>query len=274
MDYKYLSGNAFKSICKYSSGRYTSARDHNFDFKIRDDVENNYVFVKTEYIPTFFEYIHLDFPFKIITHNSDEAIDKRFLKYIDNPLVEKWYGQNINIDHPKLCSIPIGLANPKWKHGNQDAIDVVNKKRLFEEKDNLLYVNFDIGTNSPERLKCLRHTPTTRSQRTSFPEYLEKMSRSYFALSPDGNGIDCHKHWECFYLRTIPIVTRSLNLKYYKDCPFLIIDDWEDFKNLALTPELYHKIWNDFDTEKILLDNFLLKIGLRNEEKRFAGFFR
>lgn len=274
MKYKYLSGNAFKSVCKYSSGHYSSAREPHFDFKVRKDLDNNYVFVKTEYIATFFEYIHLDFPFKIITHNSDEAIDHRFLKYLDNPLIEEWYGQNINVDHPKLRSIPIGLANPKWAHGNQRTMDLAIDAEYWKDKKRFVYVNFDIGTNPPERQKCLQETGLQMAGRESFPNYLRDMGESFFALSPNGNGIDCHKHWECFYMRTIPIVTRSLNLKYYRDYPFLIIDDWKDFKDLELTPELYKKIWNNFNVDHILLDNYLLKIGLQNEQATFAGLFR
>ncbi len=266
MKYKYLSGNAFKNICKYSSGHYSSAREHHFNFKVRKDLDNNYVFVKTEYIPTFFEYIHLDFPFKIITHNSDEAIDHRFLKYLDNPLVQEWYGQNINIEHEKLRSIPIGLANPKWAHGNQEAIELAIEAEHWRNKCKKVYVNFDIGTNPLERQKCLQETGLEMAGRTSFPDYLRSMGESFFALSPNGNGIDCHKHWECFYMKTIPIVTRSINLKHYKGYPFLVIDDWKDFKNLELTPELYEKTWNNFNPEQLLFDNFVLRTGLSNDQ--------
>ena len=51
---KYICGNAFKSICKYSSGSYKNATRHEFDFRVRSDLDNNLVFVNTHYPRTFF----------------------------------------------------------------------------------------------------------------------------------------------------------------------------------------------------------------------------
>ena len=51
---KYLCGNAFKSICKYSCGSYTDAFKHDFDFRVKKNVDNDLVFVKTEYLEHFF----------------------------------------------------------------------------------------------------------------------------------------------------------------------------------------------------------------------------
>ena len=42
-----------------------------------------------------------------------------------------------------------------------------------------------------------------------FSDYIKELSSCYFCLSPNGNGIDCHKHWECLYLGVIPIVTKK-----------------------------------------------------------------
>ena len=77
-------------------------------------------FVKTEYVANFFHYVDIDHNFNIFTHNSDIPINDEFLKYLNDPRVINWYGQNIDIEHEKLKSVPIGLANPKWAHGNQD----------------------------------------------------------------------------------------------------------------------------------------------------------
>ena len=257
--YQYLSGNAFKSICKYSCGHYTSAREHGFNFKVDDNRNNNYVFVKTEYIPSFFNYIDLKFPFTLITHNSDESIDERFLSFIDHPLVEKWYGQNINIRHPKVSSIPIGLANPKWSHGNPENFSKALENHSPHNKNSLVYVNFDIGTNPHERLKCLEETGLPNSERVDFSTYLKDMAESYFTLSPNGNGIDCHKHWEALYLQTIPVVTKSINMEFYTDLPFLVLDDWSEFKNITLSEELYRSIWKKFDPTSLLFNNYINK---------------
>tara|TARA_R100000008_G_scaffold65847_1_gene42810 strand:+ start:2800 stop:3594 length:795 start_codon:yes stop_codon:yes gene_type:complete len=262
-NFKYICGNAFKSLCQYSSGSYSDARTHNFDFKVRKDIDNDYVFVKLEYLPTFLEYIKLDFPFTLFTHNTDVSIVENndiFQSVLNNPQVKRWYSQNVSYEHPKLFSIPIGLANPKWAHGNPDKMDFAINENY--KKNNMVYCNFDIGTNPPERTKCLEETGLKLPKRVPIEKYLEEMGRSYFCLSPNGNGIDCHKHWEALYLKTIPIVTKSINIDCYSQFPFLVIDDWQDYKNLNLSKELYEDIWKDFDPSSIYFENYIKKIIL------------
>ena len=260
--YEFLCGNAFKSLCKYSVGHYSSAREHHFSFNIRNDVENNYIFCKTEYIPTFFEYIKPEFDFVLFTHNSDVPIDCQFLKWLNNPRVLKWYGQNINIEHQKLHSIPIGLANPKWAHGNPEEFKSALASEPWKNKKNLLYANFDVLTNPQERQSCLKYTNATPPERMPFKDYLNDVAESYFVLSPNGNGIDCHKHWETFHMHAIPIVTQSANLKFYEDLPFLVLEDWSHFGELNLTPQLYHDIWTDFNPDELLFNNFVKKLKI------------
>jgi hypothetical protein len=262
-NFKYICGNAFKSLCKYSSGSYSSAREHKFDFKINKNVNNNYVFVKLEYLPTFIEYIKIDFPFTLFTHNSDIPIvenNETFQSILNNPLVETWYSQNVAYDHPKLHSIPIGLANPKWPHGDPNKMDLAINQNYT--KDNMVYCNFDIGTNPHERNRCLEYSGLKLAKRAPIEEYLEGVGKSFFCVSPNGNGIDCHKHWEALYLKTIPIVTKSINIDKYKDLPFLIIDDWKDYKKLNLSEQLYKKILSDFNPESIYFNNYIRKLNL------------
>ena len=85
--------------------------------------------------------------------------------------------------------------------------------------------------------------------RLPFDKHLEILSSSFFCISPDGNGLDCHRHWEALYLKTIPIVTKSFLVESLKreGFPFLILDEWSDFNSLELSPKLYNDIWKDFD---------------------------
>lgn len=265
-DYKYICGNAFKSICKYSVGKYTDARAHDFNFSIKENLDNNTVFIKTEYVGNFFHYIDIDIPIHIITHNSDIPIDKRFSNFLENDNVLSWRGQNINIEHEKVTPVPIGLANPKWPHGNPEIFnkvreDLVNGKI---KKDKLFYVNFDIYTNFEERQQCLRQTGFDLEPKVDFETYLREVARSYFIISPDGNGIDCHKHWESLYLNCVPVVSSGINTRYFKDkgIPFLIVDNWSELNNIKLCPELYEKIWGDFDSDTLLFDNYLLNLQI------------
>lgn len=98
------------------------------------------------------------------------------------------------------------------------------------------------------------------SSRQNFKQYLNELHLSLFSISPNGNGIDCHKIWESLYLKTIPIVTKSINIDYYSDYPILIIDDWGSFRKEDITIELYNKIIKKYDNSKLELNHFLEKI--------------
>ena len=71
MKYKFLCGNAFRSECKYSVGKYLDARQHDFSFSIKaDSRDNDCVFIKTEYLGNFFHYINF-----ILQNNSHQDKD-------------------------------------------------------------------------------------------------------------------------------------------------------------------------------------------------------
>ncbi|NGX58300.1 MAG: hypothetical protein K940chlam3_01205 [Chlamydiae bacterium] len=240
---RYITGNEFKALCRYSFDEY--------GYRINRKVDNNCWFVKTDLLEKFLaQYLPTE-DFVLISHNADHGVVDKFLPYLDLPNLIHWYGQNIETTHPKLTSIPIGLCN----FANHNAMRVVQKKDLA--KTNLVYANYSVETNRKEREKCLKETGVPIEKWKGFQAYLEDVAHSFFVLSPDGNGIDCHRTWEALYLKAIPIVTRSINVEFYADLPIIILDSWEDYKNLDLTPELYLEIWGDFDPSFLTVENFI-----------------
>ena len=246
-----------------------------FDEFRQDPVDNitedgQVVFIKTDLVPMFFENVmpKIRHGVKIITHNSAIGIDLNHLQFLDNRGVEYWYAQNANIRHDKLISIPLGLANKRWEHGNIIDIEKVMKTRA--DKQHLVYMNFDIKTNSSERLKV--HSFFTEkdfvySARTKpFVEYLKDLKSSKFSLSPQGMGVDCHRIWESILVGTIPIVKDCQNISFYKDMPILVIDDWSDVSQTFLEKE-YEKIRSDWNDSKLFLDYWLEEIGLLDVRK-------
>jgi hypothetical protein len=245
-----ITGNKFKKICHHSIDEFGFVRHSE---PINGEILK--VFVKIDYVPYFFSnppYV----PFILITHNGDLPIDDNYLKYLDNNNLIKWYGQNVMTHHPKLKSIPIGIANEKWEHGNETIFYEVMSQE--NKKEQLMYVNFDVNTNIQERNYCLSNLNKFNlkmSERVPFKKYLEDVSKSYFVISPNGNGIDCHKIWESLYLKTIPIVTQSINIDFYKHLPILIIKDWGDFNPSNYSIDLYNELWNNFDINNLSFEN-------------------
>lgn len=248
----YITGNKFKKNCHYSYDEYgfIKHREPNNNELLR-------IFVKIDYVHDFFKQKQYT-PYILITHNGDLPVDNNYLRYIDDINLVKWYGQNIMVHHPKLISIPIGIANEIWPHGDEKIFNEVINQNITKER--LIYVNFDVNTNRNERNYCLSELNKKgleMSNKLPFKEYLHEVSKSYFVVSPNGNGVDCHKTWEALYLGAIPIVTKSTNIDFYKDYPIIIIDDWYNFNPDYFTVDLYNKIWDDFKITKLNLKNFI-----------------
>ena len=247
----YITGNKFKKNCHHS---YDEQGYVIHSQPVNDEVLK--IFVKSDYVHNFFN-IKIDNPYILFTHNGDYPIDDSYLQYLNSDNLIKWYVQNIMTKHSKLFSIPIGIANENWGHGNENVFNEVIQKNL--QKERLIYANFDVNTNQHERNYCLkeiRNNGLNMSNKLPFKEYLEELSKSYFVISPNGNGIDCHKTWEALYLRSIPIVTKSINIDFYRDYPIIVIDDWSKFNPNDFNVDLYNKTWGDFNIKNLNIKHF------------------
>jgi hypothetical protein len=247
----FITGNKFKKISDFvldESGFVVTGN-------------NNIIpifFVKTDLIDLFYSKYVPNHPFKLITHNSDYPITENHSKYLDNNLLVSWYAQNVNFKHEKLKSIPIGIANETWPHGNEEVFNNEISKNTV--KTNLVYCNFDINTNFYERTKCfssMNRNGLIMSNKTNFETYISELSASFFCLSPNGNGIDCHKTWEAIYLKTIPVVTESINIDFYHDYPIYVIENWDKFDITELNENLYSDLIKKFDYNKLNISFFI-----------------
>jgi hypothetical protein len=199
-------------------------------------------------------------PYVLITHNGDQGINGSHHEILNDPNLIRWFGQNVEINHPKLESIPIGLANGEIERNEKLYLDIIEKETV---KSQMLYCNNTIWSHVGERAKCqqsIERYGLKNSERVSIDVYLENIKSSYFVLAPDGNGVDTHKLWECLYLKAIPIVTKSINANFYADLPILFIDDWDDFNPNALSVELYNTIIKKHDPEKLDFEYYKQKI--------------
>jgi hypothetical protein len=264
--FPYLNGNSFAVQCRHI---------WNYDgYKINPKAKHdNWVFVKTDYISNFFSNVNLHHPFVMFTHNSDYSINENHLKFLDDPRIIAWFAQNVAIKHPKLKPIPIGIAPAGYAHGDISAINKIRDEQNIKTK--MFYANYSIQNNRAEREYCLQQTGIPLESDinggwngfaggyklpTTFEGYLRDLSKSYFSISPKGNGIDCHRTWESLYVGTIPIVSRSEVTDAHKDMPIIILDDWADFKKISFDENLYHKVWNNFNIGDLHMDNYLKRI--------------
>lgn len=205
------------------------------------------IFIKIDFVDIIFNNLYQYFgnDVIIITHAGDAPVTKDKLKYLNCSKVKKWYAQNTLISHSKLVSIPIGISIPDRRHG-----DIALMKKIMKEniiKKNLLYVNFNIQTNYQVRslvmdlLKRKGYKTIGGVKSLDQELYWRELSSSKFCISPPGNGIDCHRIWECIYLNTIPICINNIGYEQFKELPILFIDDWN-----VINDEFLERKWEEF----------------------------
>lgn len=206
------------------------------------------IFVKADLLGKFIRKYHerISSQYILVTHNSDVSLPTpRWKRLLEDPKLLFWFAQNTDIaHHDKLTTIPIGLSNRRW--GNDPATYLQARQRAvaMEEPTNLLVLNFSPRT--AERRALLQQfqnqewaTILPLESGTSLERFLTTISNYKFALSPAGNGLDCHRTWEMLALGVIPIVKTSTLDSVYQ-APVLIVQQWQD-----VTKERLEQHWNE-----------------------------
>ena len=65
---------------------------------------------------------------------------------------------------------------------------------------------------------------------------IKRLSEYKFCICPEGNGVDTHRLWECWYLKVIPIVIRTDFIDILMEkikLPIIILNKWEDLIVIA-----------------------------------------
>lgn len=209
--------------------------------------------------------------FNLISGDSDICVDFNFInkkaitEILEHPLLSTWYAQNLNIKHPIIRPLPIGMdyhtmwENPGlWGLTKQSSIaqekaliNVLSSAPTTFNRFSTAYCNWHFTLERGDRKECFEKI---QKEFCFFePNHLPRMSawqrqaNCIFVISPEGAGIDCHRTWEAMLLGSIPIVKRSIFTEIFTDLPVIILDDWSEcyranIENLAA--EMVNKKYN------------------------------
>jgi hypothetical protein len=87
--------------------------------------------------------------------------------------------------------------------------------------------------------------------------YLHSLPHFQFIISPEGNGIDCHRHYEALMAGCIPIVERNERLfEKYGNCPILYTDDYTEITQEYLDMKYKEMLDMTWDFSKLMLDTY------------------
>jgi hypothetical protein len=229
-------------------------------------------------------------PFILITNNSDWTIpdDVRyeFARLINHPLLTHWFAQNCVIDHPSLTRIPIGLdyhtlaptrkqvfawSQPE-RHSwgikvdptiqEQSLLQFQLMSKPFWERQVKAYANFQFLMTTRygkiDRTDCLNtvskdlvyYEPTKCIRAICW----DNMIKHAFVLSPQGNGLDCHRTWEALCLGCIPIVKTSGLDPLFEGLPVWIVSSWSEVTRENMVSKINEFKERTFQTERLTLD--------------------
>ena len=195
--------------------------------------ESRTFFTKMDWIHYFVAVIlpNIDHPFELVTHNSD-FFSGGVERILSHPHLVQWRGCNM-IPHPKTLGIPLGLENvDMWKRTNKEHL----RKCATIPKTRLMYFNFNNSSNPTVRTKCEKQLLAQgfrKNEPKKWDKYIQELAQYKYCASPEGNGVDCHRTWECLALGVIPIVIKNpIVYTWFQDLPILWVDSYE---NLNLT---------------------------------------
>lgn len=255
-DPSFLTGNGLAARCRHVLN-YAGLELH-------DEADEDWWFCKLDSLEWLLSHAGPRRRFVLVTHNSDYPVDRRYELVLRRRHLRAWFAANAALRHPKLVSLPLGIANPGWGHGSADALRAA--QAASARKTTLVDVSFSLETNPDERRRCLEQTRLELAPRLPHAEYLARLASAYFCLSPQGHGIDAHRTWEALYLRTVPIVRRSPLTEEYSELPWIVLDDWAELRSVGLSPQLYEDVMGDWDPSTLTVDALVARMRRRLDE--------
>ena len=216
-----------------------------------------------------------------------------------SPFLIRWFSQNWIGTNEKVVQIPIGLdyhsmrpiRGPALKlgwlntppemnifgwglnkhpvHQEQDLLGIRAIAPPFWEREMKGYANFQFVMwtryGKDDRKRAIEVLPKQlvyyQPFKTTRNECWNNMIKYAFVISPQGNGLDCHRTWEALCLGCIPIVKTSGLDPLFEGLPVWIIHDWIDVTETNMHSKVNEFRSMTFQYEKLTLRYWQSKIA-------------
>jgi len=221
------------------------------DTMIKKTETPRHVYIKIDYLNKYCDELQqIKNDFILITGCSDYSpqinFKESYLKIIDLPHLKKWYAENNLSNHPKMYSLTVGFATHTKEY--EDNLLAIRKDINIEHKINKIFCCWrqrDGNCCGDEFIERGRMTNfiynypnifSTHNDCFSTIDFQKRLAQYKWSLCPLGNGVDCApKIVECFFLKTIPIVKRNVNvLNLYQKYPVIWVDNFTDILHMNL----------------------------------------
>lgn len=237
---------------------------HNYPPFIIDNIKNNdVIFVAVDFLSIFFQqyYPKIKNKFYLLSGVGGLDVNNNFLKYLKEDKIIKWIGCNLLFKHSKIKKIPIAFEENELPGGNQILLNkLYNYKSAFHNKINKLLItkmgNTHVSRYNIKNIFENKDFCDILTDRLPFEDFMNKINKYKFVLSPRGRGTDTHRFWEILLVGSIPIVESSGLDDLYNKFPCIIIKSF-----LEINKNLLDSYQYDSEKEKniekyLLIENF------------------
>lgn len=264
----FISGDSFRKMANHIF-------DETKTLNVKKVKKNDIVFVRSDLLKYYFENYHSEInqQYILISHNSDEKINRFYLKYIDDKIIH-WFC--FKLDFPmttKITPIPAGLENKRYRVNGLVKNYLLFKNSIPEQ--NGILCSFNENTNYSERkslkMIALKHKEVSVINFETPNKYLNSLINFKYNLCPDGNGGESHRIWESLIFNITPIVINNqMNLNFFNlGVPFLMLDSWSKLKDLNQSDlDKLNKLNEDKSYEKFSSYKFWFE--LVNSKKQYS----
>jgi hypothetical protein len=155
---------------------------------------------------------------------------------------------------------PIGMQYPYARMANQ-----LGEHLQIGQHEFLVMCAFSDSTDERRRkdIHTRRNYVVTLQKNNIFnqnmsPEkYFQILPHVKFVISPEGNGIDCHRHYEALMAGCIPIIEHNqLIEEKYKGCPILYTTDYSEITEEYLNKKYEEMIDKEYDFSRLFLNYY------------------
>mmetsp|Transcript_3479 Transcript_3479/g.5300 ORF Transcript_3479/g.5300 Transcript_3479/m.5300 type:complete len:507 (+) Transcript_3479:78-1598(+) len=257
-------------------------------------------------------------PYLLVTGGSDGIepwiTDNLGKKWLEDSFMISWYGINpayhTGADSPKFKMMHLGLGaifdqqtvlyERLVKTGFANPFAESKKSRWTDSEElatatdttPLLFVKFGINKMSQDRwqpynMACQNRTATPKDQVTCTTglkkfrntEIYEAAEKYLFGLSPKGNGYDCYRTYELYFLGVIPVVEYwPENEEMFRGLPLLQLERSYNYTQKQLVTKMREYIQSPAFQNTVFdgWDRLFLKYwrtSVLNETNRFGDIF-
>lgn len=115
------------------------------------------------------------------------------------------------------------------------------------------------GKNNINRNIILKNINKNNIKNTlvNYKKYYKVLPNYKFVISPEGNGIDCHRHYEALMAGCIPILEHNIYMKEtYKNLPILYTTYYSEITYQYLEKKYNEMLHQKYNFNKLFMDYY------------------